>query len=192
MLAPSPCRSRPRPSAASGISSATLRTCRRPATWSLFDRSWYNRAGVERVMNFCTPAQTDSVPARCARLRGAAGARRHPPVQVLSRHRPRDAAACASTSAATTRSSAGRSPTSILPPSTSGTTTAARRAKSSSARARKTSPWIVVRANDQRRARLEAIRWVLFAFRLCRQGRARRRHARPQDHRHRPDYFQTE
>ena len=24
----------------------------------LFDRSWYNRAGVERVMGFCTPAQT--------------------------------------------------------------------------------------------------------------------------------------
>jgi polyphosphate kinase 2 (PPK2 family) len=26
----------------------------------------------------------------------------------------------------------------------------------------KESPWIVVRANDQRRARLEVIRWVLF------------------------------
>ena len=25
----------------------------------LFDRSWYNRAGVERVMGFCTPAQTE-------------------------------------------------------------------------------------------------------------------------------------
>ena len=24
---------------------------------ALFDRSWYNRAGVERVMGFCTPAQ---------------------------------------------------------------------------------------------------------------------------------------
>ncbi len=24
---------------------------------TLFDRSWYNRAGVERVMNFCTPGQ---------------------------------------------------------------------------------------------------------------------------------------
>jgi len=24
----------------------------------IFDRSWYNRAGVERVFNFCTPAQT--------------------------------------------------------------------------------------------------------------------------------------
>jgi polyphosphate kinase 2 len=26
-----------------------------------FDRSWYNRAGVERVMGFCTPEQTDTL-----------------------------------------------------------------------------------------------------------------------------------
>ena len=26
----------------------------------IFDRSWYNRAGVERVMGFCTPEQTDA------------------------------------------------------------------------------------------------------------------------------------
>ncbi len=26
---------------------------------SLFDRSWYNRAGVEKVMGFCTPAQVE-------------------------------------------------------------------------------------------------------------------------------------
>jgi len=26
----------------------------------IFDRSWYNRAGVERVMGFCTPQQTES------------------------------------------------------------------------------------------------------------------------------------
>src|SRR5262249_38723995 len=25
----------------------------------IFDRSWYNRAGVERVMGFCTPAEAD-------------------------------------------------------------------------------------------------------------------------------------
>jgi polyphosphate kinase 2 len=27
---------------------------------ALFDRSWYNRAGVESVMGFCTPAQTEA------------------------------------------------------------------------------------------------------------------------------------
>ena len=26
---------------------------------TIFDRSWYNRAGVERVMGFCTPAETE-------------------------------------------------------------------------------------------------------------------------------------
>ena len=26
---------------------------------AIFDRSWYNRAGVERVMGFCTPAETE-------------------------------------------------------------------------------------------------------------------------------------
>ena len=25
----------------------------------LFDRSWYNRAGVEKVMGFCTPKEYD-------------------------------------------------------------------------------------------------------------------------------------
>ena len=27
--------------------------------WAVFDRSWYNRAGVERVMGFCTAEQTE-------------------------------------------------------------------------------------------------------------------------------------
>ncbi len=30
----------------------------------LFDRSWYNRAGVERVMGFATPEQVETFPAR--------------------------------------------------------------------------------------------------------------------------------
>ena len=41
-------------SAPSGTSSATSSTCRPPGEIVLFDRSWYNRAGVERVMGFCT------------------------------------------------------------------------------------------------------------------------------------------
>ncbi len=41
----------------SGISSATCTICRPPARIVFFDRSWYNRAGVERVMGFCTPAE---------------------------------------------------------------------------------------------------------------------------------------
>jgi polyphosphate kinase 2 (PPK2 family) len=29
----------------------------------IFDRSWYNRAGVERVMGFCTPRAGRGLPA---------------------------------------------------------------------------------------------------------------------------------
>ena len=33
----------------------------------IFDRSWYNRAGVERVMGFCTEEQAKALPARSCR-----------------------------------------------------------------------------------------------------------------------------
>ena len=35
------------------------RTCRRAGEIVLFDRSWYNRAGVERVMGFCSEADVE-------------------------------------------------------------------------------------------------------------------------------------
>ncbi len=41
----------------SGITSATSRSCRPKGEIVLFDRSWYNRAGVEKVMGFCTPQE---------------------------------------------------------------------------------------------------------------------------------------
>jgi polyphosphate kinase len=31
----------------------------------IFDRSWYNRAGVEHVMGFCTPEQDEKFPELC-------------------------------------------------------------------------------------------------------------------------------
>ncbi len=34
-----------------------LPTCPPAAKIVLFDRSWYNRAGVERVMGYCSPQQ---------------------------------------------------------------------------------------------------------------------------------------
>lgn len=43
-------------SARSGTFSAMWRTCPPPADRA-FDRSWYNRAGVEKVMGFCTNDQ---------------------------------------------------------------------------------------------------------------------------------------
>ncbi len=44
----------------------------------LFDRSWYNRAGVEHVMGFCTPDEYRRFLHQCADLRAAARRGRHP------------------------------------------------------------------------------------------------------------------
>ena len=41
----------------SGSSSGTSPASRPPERLRLFDRSWYNRAGVDRVMGFCNSAQ---------------------------------------------------------------------------------------------------------------------------------------
>ncbi len=49
----------------------------------LFDRSWYNRAGVERVLGFCTDAEYLPVPAAVPDLRATARRRRHRADQVL-------------------------------------------------------------------------------------------------------------
>ena len=49
----------------------------------LFDRSWYNRAGVERVMGFCTEQRVPGVHAELPGVRAHAGALRHHPHQVL-------------------------------------------------------------------------------------------------------------
>ena len=36
---------------------------------AIFDRSWYNRAGVEPVMGYCTQAQSERSSSRCPRSR---------------------------------------------------------------------------------------------------------------------------
>ena len=49
----------------------------------LMDRSWYNRAGVEHVMGYCTTDGVPPLPAPGADLRADAGRGRHHPAQVL-------------------------------------------------------------------------------------------------------------
>ena len=49
----------------------------------LFDRSWYNRAGVEHVLGFCTPDGVLPVPPAVPDLRAPPGGGRHHPDQVL-------------------------------------------------------------------------------------------------------------
>ena len=51
----------------------------------IFDRSWYNRAGVERVMGFCTEEQVEELPQGRPAGREGDGRVRHHPAQVLAR-----------------------------------------------------------------------------------------------------------
>ncbi|KWT70910.1 Polyphosphate kinase 2 [Hyphomicrobium sulfonivorans] len=127
----------------------------------LFDRSWYNRAGVERVMNFCTPEQTENflrdVPDFEALLvrDGIQLFKFHliigREMQLVRfherRHNPfkRWKITDVDLAAIDKWDDYTRAQNEIF-------------ARTSSELA----PWIIVRANDQRRARLETIRWVLF------------------------------
>lgn len=130
---------------------------------SLFDRSWYNRAGVELVMGFCTPEQTEEFLSEVPRFERmlvrdgihlfkfwlAIGreaqlkrfhSRRHDP---LKQWKISDIDIAA------------------LGKWDSYTDAAHRMLKETSA---EMTPWHVVLANDKRRARLELIRTVLTSI----------------------------
>ena len=64
-----PRRRRPSASARSGTSSATSAHLPAAGEMVLFDRSWYNRAGVERVMGFCTRRRVRGVHAHVPAVR---------------------------------------------------------------------------------------------------------------------------
>ncbi len=112
----------------------------------------------------CHRGRGGELPARRARVRGAA---RATAARDCSNSISRSGGRCsssASTSAATIPSSNGRSPRSTSRPWTNGTTTRAPKQTCSASRIPPRRPWIVIHANDQRRARLEAIRAVLIAM----------------------------
>ena len=69
-----------------GTSSAGLLTCRSAARSCSSTCSWYNRAGVERVMGFCTEAEYNELPADRAAIRAAPRPLRHHDSEILSRH----------------------------------------------------------------------------------------------------------
>ena len=81
--ASSRCRHRATATRRAGTSSGTCRTCPPAGEIVLMDRSWYNRAGVEHVMGYCTTDRVSPVPAPGADLRADAGRGRHHPAQVL-------------------------------------------------------------------------------------------------------------
>ena len=59
----------------------------------IFDRSWYNRAGVEHVMGFCTKEQYESFLELCPNCRRVYHEGRDHPDQVLARGEQRGAGA---------------------------------------------------------------------------------------------------
>ena len=61
----------------------------------IFDRSWYNRAGVERVMGFCTEEQAERFLEQVPGGREGDGRLGDHPAQVLARGEPRGADAAA-------------------------------------------------------------------------------------------------
>ena len=150
----------------------------------LFDRSWYNRAGVERVMGFATEDEVadflrDAPDLEALLVNGGTHLfkfylkvgremqlkrfheRRHDPFKQW-KITEIDLAAMDKWDDYT------QAEADML----RFTNTA-------------TSPWIVIHANDQRRARLEAIRVVLIGHGLRRQGRKGDRCARSKDHQRR-------
>ena len=75
----------------------------------IFDRSWYNRAGVEPVMGYCTPEQTERFLEHGAAGREGDGRRRDHPDQVLPQRQPSTSRPGGSRAGSTTRARSGSS-----------------------------------------------------------------------------------
>ena len=126
----------------------------------LFDRSWYNRAGVERVMGFATEEQVDSFLRSRRRWSGPSST----PASSWSstgwksawRSRP-----SASRSASTTPARSGSSARWTWRRTAAGTTSRGPATPCSRPPTPPRAPWYVVDANDQRRARLNCIAHLL-------------------------------
>ena len=134
-----------------------------PGEIVMFDRSWYNRAGVEHVMGFCQPEEYERFLARGARIRERLIAegikvvkfwfsitraeqlrrffdRHSDPVKSVETQRDRPG--LARPVGRVHQGQAGHVPP-YQPPGR---------------------PWTVVKSNDKKRARLEAMRYILSLF----------------------------
>ena len=125
----------------------------------LFDRSWYNRAGVERVMGFCTDHEYAEFVRQAPEFERMLVRNGTHVIKFwfsVSREEQRRASA----SARCIRSSNGSCHRSTWPRWTSGTTTKAKEAMffhTDTADA----PWTVIKSNCKKRARLNAMRYIL-------------------------------
>ena len=128
----------------------------------IFDRSWYNRAGVERVMGFCTEEQADALPrAWCPGVEKAMVDSGDHPAQVLARGRRGRAdppAAEPGRRPAQDLEAVGHGPASRT---AGGTTTPVPATTMFAATDTAWAPWYVVRTDDKRRGRLNLITHLL-------------------------------
>lgn len=129
----------------------------------MMDRSWYNRAGVERVMGYCTPTQYLEVHERDAGLRADA---RQPGIHLhklwFSVSREEQLARFAARRTDPVRQWK-LSPTDLASLDKWDDYTQAKEAMffyTDTGDA----PWTVIKSNDKKRARLEAMRHVLASF----------------------------
>jgi polyphosphate kinase 2 len=129
----------------------------------LFDRSWYNRAGVERVMGYCTPQQYLEFMRECPEFeRMLVNSGIHLFKLWFSVSHAEQAARFASRSLDPVKQWK-LSPTDLASRDKWDDYTAAKEAMffyTDTGDA----PWTVIKSNDKKRARLEAIRFVLASF----------------------------
>lgn len=129
----------------------------------MFDRSWYNRAGVERVMGFCTDAQyerfLEDAP-RFERMITASGIDLVKFWFSVSRHEQLTRFAIRQVDPVRQWK---LSPMDIASLDKWDAYTAAKETMLASTNTAE-APWTIVKSNDKKRARLEAMRWVLARF----------------------------
>ena len=94
----------------------------------LFDRSWYNRAGIEKVMGFCTPAEHRRFLHQCRSSSGCSSRTGSCCTSTGSRSATRSSSA-GSGPASRTRCGSGSCPRSTSSPSPAGRTTPAPRTR---------------------------------------------------------------
>ena len=127
----------------------------------IFDRSWYNRAGVERVMGFCTEEQAEGFLKSRAAIRENDGRVGHHPAQVLAGGEPRGADAATRRRASATAARRGNSRRWTSSPTIAGTTTRRRATQMFAATDTSWAPWFVARSEDKKRVRLNVISHLL-------------------------------
>ena len=127
----------------------------------LFDRCWYNRAGVEHVMGFCTDDEYARVPARLPGVRAHARPLRDHPAQVLVLGQRRGAGAALPGARAGPAAALEAQPDGPRVARASGSSSPRPRTRCSATRDIAEAPWYTVEADDKRRARLNCIRHVV-------------------------------